>query len=59
MPTFKRTWAAITGQAEERRQSQGLLIHHQTAVFHTLHFLREDGRELYAKHLHQLRDRYP
>lgn len=47
------------GQAEERRQSQGLLIHHQTAVFHTLHFLREDGRELYAKHLHQLRDRYP
>jgi hypothetical protein len=46
-------------QAEERRQSQGLLIDHHTARFHPLDFLREDGRELHSKYLRQLRHRYP
>jgi hypothetical protein len=46
-------------QAEDRRRSQGLIIDHQTTRFHPLDFLREDGRELQPKDLHQLRDRYP
>src|SRR5215471_1336437 len=46
-------------QAEDRRQSQRLLIDHQTARFHTLDFLREDRGELQPKNLRQLRQRCP
>src|SRR5262249_16297954 len=45
-------------QAEDRRRSQGLIINHQTALFHPLDFLWEDGRELPPKHLRQLRHSY-
>jgi hypothetical protein len=48
----------LARQADHRIQSQRLLIHHQTACFHPLDFLREDGRELEPKNLHQLHDRY-